>query len=100
MCVDNKIDKYDELRNVYDDCVLDLQRFRTAHIALVADYIIAQQKTSGDRGLEGSAGGKGTGGTDLMKFLKPIRDDCRKTLMVIGFSAIIHITENVNIVNE
>jgi Indoleamine 2,3-dioxygenase len=26
--------------------------------------------------LEGSAGGKGTGGTDLMKFLKPIRDNC------------------------
>ena len=25
--------------------------------------------------LEGSAGGKGTGGTDLMNFLKPIRDN-------------------------
>merc|ERR1711916_145542 len=31
--------------------------------------------------LQSSAGGKGTGGTDLMKFLKPIRDDCSKGLL-------------------
>lgn len=86
-------------------------------MAIVADYIIAQQKkgvnkvrslkdchkqlliilhlfflstthlqhsskkqrspcTTAQDKLEGSAGGKGTGGTDLMKFLKPIRDNC------------------------
>ena len=31
--------------------------------------------------MEGSAGGKGTGGTDLMKFLKPVRDDCGESLL-------------------
>jgi len=69
----------ENLRTAYDSCVKNLQAFRTGHISLVAEYIIAQQKeqSKGKPGaLEGSAGGKGTGGTELMSFLKPIRDDC------------------------
>ena len=43
--------------------------------------------------LEGSAGGKGTGGTDLMKFLKPIRDNCGERFVtlfavILAYSAV------------
>ena len=34
-----------------------------------------------DSSIEESAGGKGTGGTDLMNFLKPIRDNCNDSLL-------------------
>ena len=71
----------DELRIEYDNCVSNLQSFRTGHISLVAEYILAQQKRGDSKNLEGSAGGKGTGGTDLMNFLKPIRDVCGNNLI-------------------
>ena len=81
---DSKLSKTlkDELRCAYDNCVTNLQNFRTGHISLVAEYIIAQQKRGDGEKLEGSAGGKGTGGTDLMNFLKPIRDVCSNSLIV------------------
>lgn len=65
------------LRDTYDAAVKALQGFRSGHINIVAEYIIAQQRHSLPKGgsLEGSAGGRGTGGTELMSFLKPIRDD-------------------------
>jgi len=67
----------EQLRDAYDDTVKALQQFRSGHINLVAEYIIAQQRHGMPKGgsLEGSAGGRGTGGTELMSFLKPIRDD-------------------------
>ena len=84
------------LRDAYDECIDNLQTFRTCHISLVADYIMAQQKNdkhgkpvsraSSTDNLEASAGGKGTGGTDLMKFLKPIRDNCGKCLLTTPVS--------------
>lgn len=96
----------------YDRCVCNLRDFRTLHMSLVADYIMAQQRgpprmsdtvaettelateaedhqvsvkmrlsaavyRTRKAQLENSAGGKGTGGTDLMNFLRPIRDDCK-----------------------
>ena len=71
-----------DLKAAYDACVESLQNFRTGHIALVAEYIISQQKKGVNKDtLEGSAGGKGTGGTDLMKFLKPIRNKCSESLL-------------------
>jgi indoleamine 2,3-dioxygenase len=91
----------------YDHCVEQLRQFRSIHMKLVADYIVAQQREttreapsaqtqqqkSADAAqaahpalaqplvisrasLENSAGGRGTGGTDLLMFLRPIRDDC------------------------
>ncbi len=45
--------------------------------AATGDPLIAKSG-SGDS-LAGAAGGKGTGGTDLMKFLRPIRDSVAKT---------------------
>ena len=77
-----------ELRDAYDACISGLQAFRTGHISLVAEYIMAQQRKDGLKGgIEGTAGGKGTGGTDLMKFLKPIRDDCRDSILSPAASA-------------
>jgi indoleamine 2,3-dioxygenase len=67
----------EDLKEAYDLCVQYIQRFRTGHISLVSEYIMVQQKQHAQsQGLENTAGGKGTGGTDLMNFLKPIRDDC------------------------
>jgi hypothetical protein len=65
------------LREAYDNCVRQLKKFRDGHMALVAEYIIAQQLSERKAdALENAAGGTGTGGTDLMGFLKPIRNDC------------------------
>ena len=71
----------------YNRCLDSLANFRSGHINLVARYIIVPQKKaakgqagSGEskpakkRKLSENAGGKGTGGTGLMAFLKPIRD--------------------------
>jgi hypothetical protein len=72
-----------DLSGSYNDCISNIERFRSSHINLVAEYIIAQQKNGVSTSkLEGSAGGKGTGGTDLMKFLKPIRDNVKNNLIV------------------
>lgn len=107
------------LRDTYNDCIVNLQRFRSSHINIVAEYIIAQQRlgstsaldlnnptvkntqesvskdsdrtddnpndvatksNSVNKGLSNSAGGKGTGGTELMSFLKPIRDNVRDSM--------------------
>jgi len=103
-----------KLRDAYNNCVLGIKRFRNGHMKLVSDYIIAQHKTNADpagsaaaattsatestsgsadsesgvakvkKSFENSAGGKGTGGTDLMTFLKPIRDHCTKSVIVTG----------------
>ena len=71
------------LKSVYNECVDLMKKFRVKHMSLVADYIIAQQQreSPADSGkksqrLHKSAGGKGTGGTDLLNFLKPIVRDC------------------------
>jgi indoleamine 2,3-dioxygenase len=73
------------LRDSYDRCIEYLKTFRNTHITLVTEYIMSQQKKLlPDRkksGIERSAGGKGTGGTDLMSFLKPIRDNCGESLL-------------------
>ena len=100
-----------KLRDSYNNCVLNIKRFRNGHMKLVSDYIIAQHRSQqvtsentssaasssshsvgehgdGESGVakvkksfENSAGGKGTGGTDLMTFLKPIRDHCTKSVI-------------------
>eukprot|EP00602_Paraphysomonas_sp_CaronLab_P000143 CAMPEP_0185028784 /NCGR_PEP_ID=MMETSP1103-20130426/14774_1 /TAXON_ID=36769 /ORGANISM="Paraphysomonas bandaiensis, Strain Caron Lab Isolate" /LENGTH=666 /DNA_ID=CAMNT_0027563311 /DNA_START=1 /DNA_END=2001 /DNA_ORIENTATION=- len=70
-------DALQKLCDAYDSCLTNLGKFRTAHISLVAEYILAQQRHGfSDKSIEGNAGGKGTGGTDLINFLKPIRDNC------------------------
>ncbi|CAM9374165.1 unnamed protein product, partial [Ectocarpus fasciculatus] len=66
----------DKLLSQYDECLKNMAAFRGSHMKLVAEYIIAQQKngTPSKNTIGATAGGKGTGGTDLMKFLRPIRE--------------------------
>ena len=89
------------LKAAFNAVVDALATFRTAHIGIVARYIIAQQRAAArggaasgaemdkaaqamqsaiqgkgkEKGLGGHAGGKGTGGTGIMTFLKPTRDE-------------------------
>jgi indoleamine 2,3-dioxygenase len=71
-----------DLRDNYDRCIEYLKQFRSTHIALVTEYIMSQQiKGMMSKKFENSAGGKGTGGTDLMSFLKPVRDHCSESLL-------------------
>lgn len=67
------------LLNIYNECLSLYDRFRSVHINLVAEYIVAQQHNDkAPKGFAGAAGGRGTGGTNLMEFLKPIRDNVRQ----------------------
>jgi hypothetical protein len=66
----------EKLINMYDKCLDHLSGFRSLHINLVAEYVLAQQhKGVSYTNIGSHAGGKGTGGTDLMMFLKPMRDN-------------------------
>jgi indoleamine 2,3-dioxygenase len=81
----------EHLRKAYNSCLKALSEFRSGHINLVARYIIIPQTKllkekeaqvnhgAKKRKLSENAGGKGTGGTPLMDFLKPIRDSVNKT---------------------
>ena len=68
-----------QLKLIFEECLSELKQFRSIHLNVVAEYIMAQQQKTdkASESIEGSAGGKGTGGTELMKFLKPIRDNCQ-----------------------
>lgn len=71
----------------YNKCLAALSRLRSGHMSLVHEYIIEQQKqvaASTGGSIEKNAGGKGTGGTDLMHFLKPMRDNCNNAKVLKG----------------
>ena len=61
------------LREAYNDAVLALKEFRDAHLQIVALYIVGPSRR-GRR--EGECGMRlrGTGGTQLVRFLKGVRD--------------------------
>lgn len=79
------------LRAVWQRCVETLREFRTAHIRLASLYIIQQAQRNVDRYRGDEApkeepkreeepqgqGVKGTGGTDLIPFLKTSRDETK-----------------------
>ena len=50
-----------------------LEAFRNAHLGIVRLYIIKPSKVL--NGVKDTAGAKGTGGTNLIDFLKPLRDE-------------------------
>lgn len=74
----------DKLLSQYDECLKNMAAFRGSHMKLVAEYIIAQQKngTPSKNTIGATAGGKGTGGTDLMKFLRPIRENISSSVII------------------
>ena len=63
------------LVEAFNVCVSILAEFRSEHMAIVGSFIMGPQTRSAKgKGMSGNAGGKGTGGTDLMTFLRPLRD--------------------------
>jgi indoleamine 2,3-dioxygenase len=87
---------YDDLKKVYNKCVRFFHAFRSVHTGFVREYIVDQQRpgegkdyskeeVEGDhtirKGLSNSAGGKGTGGTDLEEFLTPINNNTRDSVI-------------------
>ncbi|CAM9489420.1 unnamed protein product, partial [Discosporangium mesarthrocarpum] len=74
------------LKEAYNKCLLALHNFRSAHLSIVSSYILKQQKHERNKtqevyGRKKAAGGKGTGGTPLLDFLIPIRDDSRAAVL-------------------
>jgi indoleamine 2,3-dioxygenase len=73
--------QYPELLGAYNEAVMALKRFRDAHMRIVAIYIVgparrAEREVREQEGLvsKGDDAIKGTGGTELVKFLKEVRD--------------------------
>jgi len=66
------------LCGAFDECIRALTEFRSSHMAIVGEFILGPQARLARAGdLAATAGGKGTGGTDLMTFLRPLRDETR-----------------------
>lgn len=64
----------DELREAYDACLAGLRRFRDIHIQIVSRYILLPSaKTTVKKANPG--GETGTGGTQLIPFLKQVREE-------------------------
>jgi indoleamine 2,3-dioxygenase len=64
----------DELREAYDACLAGLRRFRDIHIQIVSRYILLpSSKTTVKKPNPG--GETGTGGTQLIPFLKQVREE-------------------------
>eukprot|EP00752_Nemacystus_decipiens_P012084 g10714.t1 len=72
----------DALREAYNGCLSALGDFRSTHLGIVGSYILQQQKKVGEgKSRENFAGGKGTGGTPLLDFLKPLKNDSRAVFL-------------------
>jgi len=83
---------WEDLSVAYNACVKQVEQFRQGHMDIVHEYIVNMQSQkmvdlSGEekRGqqMHKSAGGKGTGGTDLMRFLRPLKDNCTRTRIAL-----------------
>jgi len=64
--------KSPELINAFNQCLDNLCKFRTKHIQIVTQYIVQQSPVISEE--------RGTGGTDLLPFLKTIRQDTKDIL--------------------
>lgn len=76
------------LQEAYDECVKALVALRSYHLQIVAKYIVipARQKAKEKEGEEKPAAleNQGTGGTDVMNFLKTVRGTTEKSLLKEG----------------
>lgn len=76
------------LQEIYNDCVKAMVSLRSYHLQIVAKYIVipASQQSKKNQTSEEppEEGNKGTGGTDLMHFLKSVRGTTEKALLKEG----------------
>ena len=64
-----------QLKDLYNDCVLLIEKFRTQHLEFAAHYINKQATTSN------KSTDVGTGGTPFMQYLKKHRDESHQHLL-------------------
>jgi indoleamine 2,3-dioxygenase len=72
------------LKTAYNESVTALKHFRDAHIRIATLYIINQARraqTLADNGCYDPSVAKGTGGTNLVPFLKGVRDETASALL-------------------
>ena len=68
--VKKRLNWFPKLKDLYNDCVSLIEKFRTQHLKFAARYINQQAvKVNKETGI-------GTGGTPFMRYLKNHRDDC------------------------
>ena len=76
------------LMEAYNCAVCALKEFRDAHMAVVGMYIVRPaRKAITAQSEEGNKALKGTGGTDLVHFLKAVRDKTARAIMDGGTAA-------------
>ena len=67
------------LRNAYDTCLEHLRSWRGSHIAVVSKYVVRPARAAQAAENESSAGSgsglQGTGGSDLVAFLRQSKDE-------------------------
>ena len=68
-----------KLTEAYNAAVLSLKEFRDAHMKIISLYIVSPSTKSHKEQLEEPL--KGTGGTELVKFLKGVRDHTQDALI-------------------
>lgn len=71
----------DNLQEIYNKCVDAMVSLRKYHLNIVAKYIVIQSKKTQSSEEPSEAVNKGTGGTDVMKFLKSVRDTTKASLL-------------------
>ncbi|XP_037022880.2 indoleamine 2,3-dioxygenase 1 [Artibeus jamaicensis] len=78
----------DRLTAAYNDCVKAMVSLRSYHLQIVSKYILipaSKQSKKPETSEEPSeVGSKGTGGTDVVKFLKNVRGTTEKALLKNG----------------
>lgn len=55
-----------ELKQAFDNCLREMENFRSKHIQIATSYILAQSKKTAE---------KGTGGSGIMDLLKTARTE-------------------------
>ncbi|XP_051038127.1 indoleamine 2,3-dioxygenase 1 [Phodopus roborovskii] len=74
-----------DLQNAYNECVSGLVSLRKFHLNIVEKYIVipSRKQLKGGSGSEkpSNVENRGTGGTDVMNFLKSVKDTTEKALL-------------------